>query len=84
MTGEQDKILQLRTLAARLRGYAGETALEIFRTNSMPWPTNWKTRHCVPKIRRSDTLRSPPRNTGAHPGIETPETKKARSDPRLF
>lgn len=31
MTGEQDKILQLRTLAARLRGYAGETALEIFR-----------------------------------------------------
>jgi len=31
MTDKQDKILQLRTLAARLRGYAGETALEIFR-----------------------------------------------------
>ena len=31
MTGEQDKILQLRTLAARLRGYAGDTALEIFQ-----------------------------------------------------
>jgi hypothetical protein len=31
MTGEQEKILQLRTLAAQLRGYAAETALEIFR-----------------------------------------------------
>jgi len=31
MTGEQDKILQLRNLAARLRGYAGDTGLEVFR-----------------------------------------------------
>jgi hypothetical protein len=27
----QERVLQLRTLAARLRGYAAETSLEIFR-----------------------------------------------------
>jgi hypothetical protein len=31
MDRTHEKVLQLRTLAARLRGYAAETSLEIFR-----------------------------------------------------